>query len=107
MEKNIINMFKKNYNKKELVPVILELVSERKGLTTSSSYCNEDLVEFHEGENDADWIVTEITDIENDGTYLFVEFTQTFHSECEDFECEIYKYETIQLLTDIEKQLKN
>lgn len=98
-------MFKKNYNKKELMPVILELVSKNKGITVSPSYCNESLVEF--SEHDGDNVRTEITEIENDGTYLYVYFTQSIDIYYDEFnEGSIYKYETIQLLTDIEEILK-
>ena len=84
-----------NYNLKFLKLVILQLVSDKKGVTISSSFCNENLVEF--SPNNDIWI----DEADDDGDSVIIKFHQKFYDE--DLESsEIFHYETIQLKKDLD-----
>lgn len=82
------------YNPSDLLPIILKLIGDKIGITTSSSHFNKDLVEFSLNAE------TEIKEIESDKGFIYVKFSQYF--TLFDDECANYDYETIQKITDIE-----
>lgn len=84
------------YKPSDLMPIILQLIGDKIGITTSSSQFNKDLVEFSLNAE------TEIIDIETDKEFIYVKFTQIFR-DYDLNDAEIYDYETIQKITDIEK----
>jgi hypothetical protein len=88
-----------NFTTADLRKVIPVLIDKNIGITTSSSYCNNDLCEFSKNED----IVIDVADI--DGDVVDIEFHQDFHCYNDDFENESFKYRTLVEVEDIKKIL--